>query len=101
MLGKPAATIAMAVLAASWTLAGPAQSALAADYGVNMDRACQITQNWPTSFAYLNTPYNAYSWRCGPVVSGVDVQAYCNSDHSGSRAIVLNAADPYSWRCRT
>jgi hypothetical protein len=93
-------SVAVAAVATVGMAVGFAQPASATDYGVNMDHACQITQNWPTSFAYLNTPYNAYSWRCGPVVSGVDVQAYCNAVYPGSTATVLNPSDPYSWRCR-
>lgn len=85
---------------AGGAIIGTASAASATDYGVNMNTACQITQNWPTSYAYLNTPYNAYSWRCGPVTSGVNVQAYCSAVYPGSSAVVLNGADPYSWRCR-
>jgi hypothetical protein len=81
----------------------PAVSASAADVGVNMNQACQIQYGagWQ---AILTNSSSAYGWNCWVAPYGVrksvSVQGYCNYFSLGT-AVVLDAGNPYSWRCRS
>lgn len=95
---------ALAPLAIAGTLLFSAGAAQATDYGVDMNTACRITngQGYQAELTYPSQ--GAYGWRCWVppwgVRKGVSVQAYCDYYGLGT-AVVLNASDPYSWRCRT
>lgn len=84
-------------------VAAPASMASAADVGVDMNQACQISQG--TGYvALLQNSSDAYSWRCWVPPWGVrkevSVQAYCNYFGLGT-AVVLDPRNAYSWRCRS
>jgi hypothetical protein len=87
--------------------------ASAEDYGVDMAEQCAV--QYPDGLAFfpayasIVAPHNAYSWRCeqvsklpgGGVISNlpVDVESFCTR-HGLGLAVVLNADDAGSWRCR-
>ncbi len=81
----------------------PASAANAADVGVDMDQACQLT-NGASYVSLLLDSGNAYSWRCWVppwgVYKSVNVQLYCSAFGYGT-AVVLDPSNAYSWRCRS
>ncbi len=81
----------------------PASAANAADVGVDMNQACQISQGVGYVAKLLDSG-NAYSWRCWVppwgVQKSVSVQAYCDYFSLGT-AVVLDSGNAYSWRCRS
>jgi hypothetical protein len=102
-LKKSLAAIAALALTVGFAVTAPAMSASAADVGVNMDQACQI--QWGIGYqSILSNPSSAYGWQCyvAPwgVRKSVSVQGYCNYFSLGT-AVVLDAGNPYSWRCRS
>jgi len=95
-MNKIKAGLIVAALALG-TVVAVAAPASAADYGVNMNVACQLQGQ---SSAYLASS-GAYGWRCSPGNVGVNVQNYCKYTYgSAANAVVLNASDANSWRCR-
>jgi len=100
---KSLAVTAALALTVGLAIAAPAMSASANDVGVDMNQACQI--NWGSGWqATLSNSSSAYGWQCWVppwgTRKGVSVQGYCNYFGLGT-AVVLNASDPYSWRCRS
>ncbi len=97
-----ARVLAPLVLVAGLVVA-PASAANAADVGVNMNQACQLT-NGAGYVSLLLDSGNAYSWRCWVppwgVRKGANVQLYCSTFGLGT-AVVLDPGNAYSWRCRS
>ncbi|MEU9685374.1 hypothetical protein [Amycolatopsis japonica] len=97
-----AATVGLAGMAAVAVLtATPANAAIIG--GVDMQRACNVQNPGMGLAAVVTDSRNAYSWRCrapwGYQV-GINVNAACANQYGGGAyATLLNASDPYSWRC--
>jgi hypothetical protein len=88
-----AATIGSAELAGATTILG----------GVDMQGACNEQYPAYGLRAVVTDQHNAFSWRCtspwGYSV-GIDVNRECRVQYgSGAYSVLLNASDPYSWRC--
>lgn len=81
----------------------PAASASTIIGGIDIAQQCRV-QEWRPLETRLLDAHNAYSWRCySPYTGnyyGVNLNAACGNQYgAGAFAVVLNTADPYSWRC--
>lgn len=88
-----------------------AAPAMAADYNVDEQRACQMQYGGPQYYP-VNKFRGAYGWMCYyntygvPLavtvtpVGGLNMQAYCSKVYPGSRALVPNWWQPAQWACR-
>jgi hypothetical protein len=73
-------------------------------YRLDMTDACQ-TQHHDSSLSSQYENWNdPNSWVCvnssGAVVGTVNIQAWCDYDHAGSTAVIVEET-AYGWRCRT
>jgi hypothetical protein len=71
--------------------------------GVDMQRACNEQYPAYGLRATVTDQHNAFSWRCTApwgYSAGIDVNRECVSQYGGGAySVLLNASDPYSWRC--
>lgn len=101
MIRKKIAALAVGTLLSVGLVLPVSNASAAAQVGVDMNQACQLTNGagWVAQLTYPSQ--GAYGWRCwvppyGAVKKGVNVQLYCSAVY-GLNA--YNTGGAYSWYC--